>query len=109
MGILDVLRISSSGMKAQRTRMEAIATNLANVHTTRTEKGGLQEEGGRFCARGRLGQQPFRRTLQQKMEGVKVEEVVDSQKPFERTYDPFHPHADADGYVTFPTSTSWKR
>jgi flagellar basal-body rod protein FlgC len=36
------------------------------------------------------------------MEGVKVEEVVESAKPFERTYDPYHPHADSDGYVSLP-------
>ena len=34
MGIFDVLRISASGLKAQRTRMETVATNIANVHTT---------------------------------------------------------------------------
>ena len=40
MGIFDILRISSSGLKAQRTRMEVIAGNLANIHTTKTDEGG---------------------------------------------------------------------
>ena len=31
-----------------------------------------------------------------------MEQVVDSQKPFEQMYDPFHPHADTNGYVTLP-------
>ena len=40
MGMFDVLKISASGLHAQRVRMETIATNLANIHTTRTEDGG---------------------------------------------------------------------
>lgn len=40
MDMLEILRISSSGMRAQRTRMEAIATNLANVNSTKSDEGG---------------------------------------------------------------------
>jgi flagellar basal-body rod protein FlgC len=40
MGILDIFKISSSALIAQRKRIEIIATNLANAHTTRTEDGG---------------------------------------------------------------------
>jgi flagellar basal-body rod protein FlgC len=103
MGMFDVLQICSSGLKAERTRMEAIATNLANVHSTRSDEGGPftkkdvvfaptdVSEGGGFGA-----------ALKQKLEGVKVDEVVESSKPFERVYDPYHPDADGDGYVTLP-------
>ena len=40
MGILDILKISASGLKAQRQRMEVVASNLANIQTTKTEEGG---------------------------------------------------------------------
>ncbi len=103
MGILDILRISSSGMQAQRTRMEAIATNLANVHSTKTEEGGpFKKKEVVFAPADVSGGTPFGSALERQMEGVKVEAIVESPKPFERTYDPYHPHADADGYVSLP-------
>lgn len=103
MGILDVLKVSASGLKAQRTRMEAIATNLANIHTTRTEEGGpFRKKEVVFTPYDASEGKEFGSMLQQKIEGVKVEEITESQKPFERGYDPFHPDADADGYVNFP-------
>lgn len=102
MGMFDVMRISASGLKAERTRMEAIATNLANVHSTRTDEGGPYTKKDVVFAPADVSEgKGFGAALQQKMEGVKVDEVVDS-KPFERIYDPYHPDADTDGYVTLP-------
>lgn len=103
MEMLDVLRISSSGMKVQRTRMEAIATNLANVNSTKTDEGTPYRKKEVVLSPTDLSEgKPFSSMLEQKLEGVKVDEVVESQKPFERTYDPYHPHADKDGYVSLP-------
>lgn len=103
MGIFDVMRISASGLKAQRTRMETIATNLSNIHTTRTEEGGpFRKKEVVFTTADVSETREFSALLEQKSEGVVVEEVVESPKPFEQAYDPFHPDADADGYVAFP-------
>jgi flagellar basal-body rod protein FlgC len=103
MGIFDVLRISASGLKAQRTRMETVATNIANVHTTRTEEGGpFKKKDVVFSSLDVSQNSPFGSMFQEKVEGVTVEEIVESAKPFEQTHDPFHPDADSDGYVTFP-------
>jgi flagellar basal-body rod protein FlgC len=103
MGIFDVLRISASGLKAQRTRMETVATNIANIHTTRTEEGGpFRKKDVVFSPLDVSETTHFGSLFQQKVEGVGVEEIVESAKPFEQTHDPFHPDADADGYVTFP-------
>jgi flagellar basal-body rod protein FlgC len=103
MSILDILKISASGLKAQRIRMEVIATNLANIQTTRTDEGGpyakkevvftttdVSEAGG------------FGKMFSEKIEGVKVEEIANSKKHFEKAYDPGHPDADNEGYVTSP-------
>ncbi len=50
----DIMKISATGLKAQRTRMEAIAANMANVQTTRTDEGGPYTKKGRgFRSRGR--------------------------------------------------------
>jgi flagellar basal-body rod protein FlgC len=101
-------------MTAQRTRMEAVSTNLANVHSTRTEEGGpFVKKEVVFAtsdvpsgAGGVPSGASFGSALQSKMEGVKVQEVVESEKPFQQVYDPFHPDADANGYVMLPNVNS---
>ncbi len=102
MGMFDVLKISSSGLRAQRVRMETIATNLANIHTTRTDEGGPYRKLNVVFGSADASGQGFGGVLSKKLEGVAVEEITESEKPFERTYDPGHPDADQDGYVTFP-------
>jgi flagellar basal-body rod protein FlgC len=103
MDMLDILRISSSGMKAERTRMEAVATNLANAHSTKTDEGGpFRKKEVVFATTDVSDKTTFGSTLEHTMEGVKVDQIVESQKPFERVYEPYHPHADASGYVSLP-------
>lgn len=103
MGMFDVLRISASGLKAQRIRMEAVASNIANVHTTRTEEGGPYKKKDVVFVTEDVNQPSgFGSLYQQKVEGVSVEQVVESSKSFEQVHDPYHPDADADGNVTFP-------
>jgi len=103
MGILDILRISASGLKAQRIRMEVIATNLANMQTTRTDEGGpYKKKEVVFAATDVSEANGFGRVFSEKIEGVKVDEIVESKKRFEKAYDPGHPDADSEGYVTSP-------
>ena len=40
MGMFDSMRISASGLSAERLRMDTISSNVANAQTTRTENGG---------------------------------------------------------------------
>jgi flagellar basal-body rod protein FlgC len=102
MGMFDVLKISSSGLHAQRVRMETIATNLANIHTTRTEDGGPYKKLNVVLGSSDASGEGFKGVLSKKLEGVDVEEISESEKPFEKTYDPGHPDADREGYVTLP-------
>lgn len=103
MGFFDILKISASGLRAQRTRMEVIATNLANIHTTRTAEGGpFQKKEVVFTATDVSEEKRFDRLLSEKVEGVKIDEISESKKPFEKVYDPGHPDADGEGYVSFP-------
>ena len=103
MGMLEILKIGASGMKAQRTRMETIATNLANVHTTRTEEGGPYRKKDVVFTESDVSEgNGFGRMLAKKLDGVKVEEVAESNKEFEKVFDPSHPDADKDGYVMLP-------
>jgi flagellar basal-body rod protein FlgC len=95
MGLFDALNVSASGMSAERLRMDVIASNLANANTTRGADG-----------------QPYRRQeviLQEKspsfgevLGGVMVAGIADDPTPPRRVYDPGHPDADKNGYVTMP-------
>jgi flagellar basal-body rod protein FlgC len=103
MGIFDILRISSSGLKAQRARMEVIAGNLANIHTTKTDEGGpYKKREIVFMSTDVSDEKSFGGILSKKIEGVKVDSVQESDKAFERVFDPNHPDADPEGYVSLP-------
>jgi flagellar basal-body rod protein FlgC len=89
--------IAVTGLKAQRTRMNVIANNIANAMTTRTAKGGpFRRQMAVF-----RGEQ-IRPFLDQEKLGVRVKEVVSDPSPFRLVYDPNHPDADEAGYVSFP-------
>ncbi|MCX7856708.1 MAG: flagellar basal body rod protein FlgC [Deltaproteobacteria bacterium] len=97
MASFDALKISASALSAQKTRMEVVSSNLANIHTTRTEEGTpYRKKEVVFVPEN------FNDTLKRRLEGVKVQEIVESDKPFHRVYDPSHPDADKEGYVTYP-------
>lgn len=103
MGAFDIFKISASGMKAQRTRMDIVASNLANVQTTSTEEGGpYRKKDVVFKAIDVSDDKTFSGTLSRKVEGVNVETVKESDKPFQTVYNPSHPDANSEGYVTFP-------
>lgn len=105
MNFFDSLRISSSGLSAQRLRMNLISGNLANVNTTRTPEGGpFQRKEAVFES------QPINPDFQELVESeldarvsqVKVAGVSDDQRPPVVKFDPNHPDADEKGYVSFP-------
>jgi flagellar basal-body rod protein FlgC len=104
MSLMTAMDVGASGLSAQRKRLEVLVSNLVNANTT-----------------GPAGSEPYRRkdvvfvatapetsfggAFHDAMEGVsKVEiaEVVTDQSAPKRRYEPGHPHADKDGYVTYP-------
>jgi flagellar basal-body rod protein FlgC len=106
MGFLSSLRISASGLTAQRLRMDVISNNMANMETTRTANGGpyLREQVV-FSSRnaGAAGQLPSTSSTQSApAEGVRVAAIVEDQNAVRRVYDPSHPDADVTGYVSYP-------
>lgn len=111
MGFLDSINISASGLTAQRLRMDTIANNMANVDTTRTEKGGpYKRQVVVLEARNpRQAKTSFNTILNEKAlslgTGVRVKqirEVSENEAPLRRVYDPAHPDADEEGYVNYP-------
>ncbi|MBU0681554.1 MAG: flagellar basal body rod protein FlgC [Proteobacteria bacterium] len=103
MDILTALKISGSGLKAERARLNITAMNLANVNTTRTIEGGPYK--AKSVVYGAKPLENFSDTLhstQAKLRTVEVVEVVEDNKPFKEVYDPSHPDANEKGIVLFP-------
>lgn len=111
MNLFGVMELSGTALRAERIRAEVVAANMANADTTRTEAGGPYRRQHVVFAATPMSQSAFGSTLAQQMgsqgsepgaEGVQVSAVVaDSGAPLRR-YEPGHPDADANGYVSFP-------
>ena len=100
MNILDTLRISASGLTAQRVRLQAISSNMANARSTRTEEGTpYRRQMPVFQA---VEANEFGSELAQQLSRVEVVDVERSDAPFRQVFDPGHPDADDDGYVQYP-------
>jgi flagellar basal-body rod protein FlgC len=107
MSMFGGLEISASGLTAERMRMDVTAENLANAQTTRGADGQpyrrkeviLQETPGSFGATLSAAMGGGKAT---QGGGVQVAGVVEDTTPLKRIYDPGHPDADAQGYVTMP-------
>ena len=100
MDLEKALQISSSGMQAQTTRLRVIAENLANQDTTG----------------GRPGADPYRRKTvtfadqidrASGVEKVQVKKIGVDASAFPQRFDPSHPAADANGYVSTPNVNSF--
>jgi flagellar basal-body rod protein FlgC len=107
MSMFGGLEISASGLTAERLRMDVTAENLANAQTTRGANGQpyrrkeviLQEAPGSF---GATLSSVMGGGANASVGGVHVAGVVEDPTPPKRIYDPGHPDADAQGYVSMP-------
>ena len=105
MDFLTSLKISSSGLKANRKRMGAISSNIANAQTTRTPEGGPYRKKEVV-----FGSEPARDSFAEILEGelgekaqnVYATEVISSNRPPILKYEPNHPDANKKGYVAYP-------
>lgn len=102
---MEAAAISRSGLDVEWQRLQVIAQNIANMNTTRTAGGGA------YVAR-RLVSGPvegFARTLASypglaapPKRGVTVYDVATAGFGTRQVYDPDHPHADPNGFVSTP-------
>lgn len=106
MSLFQSFNINASGMTAQRFRMDVISENVANVNTTRTEDGTPYRR--KIVTFEEKDVTSFSKVLNNTKEaylgnGVKVSSVKeDTTSDYVKKYDPSHPDADADGYVSYP-------
>lgn len=108
MGIFSMMNTSASGLTAERLRMDVISENIANANTTVTKSGGPYRKKNVVFQELKESkfQIPMNMTGEANEEignGVKVLKIVEDNKtPFKTVYDPSHPNADKDGYVSMP-------
>lgn len=105
MDLLTSLKISSSGLNANKKRMAAISSNIANAQVTRTTQGGPYQPKDVV-----FGSEPARESFSEILEGemdekaqtVHATEIVNKNKAPIPKYEPKHPDADPNGNVWYP-------
>jgi flagellar basal-body rod protein FlgC len=104
MGLNEALNISVSGVNAERSHMELISSNIANINTTRSITGGSYRRKVAVFSETPLSFDEELTYAEKKIlsGGVEVAEIVEDKSPFNRVYNPSHPDADAQGFVNMP-------
>ncbi len=131
MNLFGLMETSGEAMEAERMRAEVVAANMANAETTRTAQGGpYRRQEVVFAANG--GDEGFLDSMTESMAaatantgagnagapalppllalpgapnvapGVHIAQVVEDPSPPLKRYDPGHPDAGPDGYVSYP-------
>ena len=105
MGFLKGLQISSSALSAERVRLNVLSANIANASVTKTDEGGpYRRKDVIFTAKstGEKFGDLMRQAFDSELKEVQVSGIAEDKTPGKRLFNPEHPHADADGYVTMP-------
>ena len=123
--LFNAIDIASSGIAVQRTRVNTISENIANAQTTRTEDGTPYRRKIPVVQTGdpnmkfsdifhknqlkmeqtensHMEDKPFKELQKCNLTGVHVSEIVEDQSPYKMVYDPHHPDANEEGYVSMP-------
>ncbi|MDH4201309.1 MAG: flagellar basal body rod protein FlgC [Phycisphaerae bacterium] len=91
----STIDIATSGLRAYDRQMKLIGSNMANIQTTDAGNG-----------------EPYRRLIAEFETntddggGVDIKDIVQDQSPFQKVFNPGHPDADEDGYVSMP-NVNW--
>ena len=97
--LTSAIAASATALNAERTRVEVAVSNIANADSTRGPNG--QPYRRRDVVLQPDEQSPFDSTLGEAV-GVRVASVVEDRTPFQQRYEPSHPDADENGYVSLP-------
>ncbi len=103
---LTGMRISASGMAAQRERLNTISSNISNVNTTRTPEGGPYRRKEVILEAmpdaKNFGEIFGANDPRREMNRVQVTDVVSDRKAPLLKYEPNHPDANPEGWVAYP-------
>lgn len=98
----DISEVLAAGLSAARTRVNVLASNIANAETTRTEAGGPYKRKD-VVQIARNAQADFSSVLDKvSLATPQVMAVVEDQKDPKKVFNPGHPDADKDGFVAYP-------
>ncbi len=105
MDFMTGMRVSSSGMTAQRMRMNTISSNIANINTTQTPEGGPYRRKD-IVFESIPDAKTFGEVLmsqpERDVQRVQVADVLVDRKAPLLKYEPDHAEANEDGYVAYP-------
>ncbi len=123
MAYLSDFDISGYGLSAQRFRINIISSNIANATTTRTAEGGpyrrrsvifkatdfseilnrkIKEDSNMLVYENPLNDPSSQKDADPSIMSVVVHKVVRDDKEFRLKYEPNHPDANDEGYVSYP-------
>jgi len=109
MGFFDGYNVATSGMSAQRTRINVVSANIANAQTTHTQDGGPYKKQNVVFEEMLLQNQKKTETNDKNMNqndlalrGVGVNSIVESKDEPIMKFEPEHPDANEQGYVAYP-------
>ena len=110
MGLFDAIDASGSGLSAERLRMDVTSENLANAQTTKGADGQPYRRKEVVLQQAGTSTTSFASVLSsmqgaggaKSVDGVRVSGIVEDSSALKRIYDPGHPDADKNGYVTMP-------
>ncbi|MCK9162068.1 MAG: flagellar basal body rod protein FlgC [Arcobacteraceae bacterium] len=109
MGFFDGYNISTSGMNAQRERINIVSANLANAQTTSTIGGGPYKKQNIVFEELLMHEKERSNAIknhnnieQTTLRGVGVKTITESLDNPVMRYEPSHPDANEKGYVAYP-------
>ena len=105
MSFFKSMDISASGLAAQRLRMNVLSTNLANAQSTRGDDGGPYRRRDvvfQAVPTGEKFEDFLNGTQGTELRRVQVSDIHKDNRDPRRVYDPGHPDADPQGYVSLP-------
>jgi flagellar basal-body rod protein FlgC len=101
MNLISGIDVTAGALNAQKTRLDIVAQNIANAQTTRGPDG-LPYQRKTVSFETELLRQQGAPANAASVQGVRVGSIQTDNTPGQRIYDPSHPDADANGYVTMP-------
>jgi flagellar basal-body rod protein FlgC len=102
LGVFSAMEVSASGLTAERTRMNTIASNLANAHTTRTANGQPYKRIDPVFEAALLDRTQAAGNGGSGVSLVRVQKIVEDTRQGQMVYEPGHPDANPQGYVEYP-------
>lgn len=111
MGFFDGYNVATSGMSAQRTRINVVSANIANAQTTHTQDGGPYKKQNVVFEEVLLQEQKktdnkgfdkISNLDNPALRGVGVKTVLEAKNEPIMKFEPEHPDANEKGYVAYP-------